>query len=206
VTAHKGIEALLFDLGGVAIDIDFTRVFAHWSQFSPYAIEEIAERCVFDDIYHRYERAQIDDATFFDHVRHRLALDADEETIRSGWNAVFVGQNDAVLAMIAAASQRLPVYAFTNTSASHQLAWSTRYPAVVQAFRRIFSSAEIGLRKPDIEAFTYVVDRIGNAAGSVLFFDDMGSNVAGARAAGLQAVQVLGDDDVRGALERIGAL
>jgi putative hydrolase of the HAD superfamily len=206
MTTQTPVQALLFDLGGVVIDIDFTRVYRHWAQFSPFGVDEIAERCLFDATYQRYERAETDDTTFFAHVRERLSLDADDETIIEGWNTVFVDQNRAVLAMIAQVSQHYPTFAFTNTSASHQAAWSSRYPDVVNAFRKIFSSAEMGMRKPELAAYRHVVDAIGCDAGSVLFFDDMAANIAGAQAAGLQAVRVTHSADVETALQRLGAL
>ena len=204
--ATPPIQALLFDLGGVVIDIDFERVFAHWAQFSALSAAEIRARCVFDETYHRYERGETDDAAFFDYLRRLLALDADDAQILAGWNAVFVGQNGAVLDLIATVSTQRPSFAFTNTSASHQAAWSHAYPDVVGAFRRIFSSTEMGMRKPELDAFRHVVDAIGVDPGRILFFDDMPSNIDGARAAGLQAVQVQGNDDVRAGLRAAGLL
>lgn len=198
--------ALLFDLGGVVIDIDFERVFSAWSRHSALSAAQMRERFVFDDIYHRYERGETGDAEFFDHVRRVLALDADDAQIRAGWNAVFVGQNETVLSLLRLATQSLPGYAFTNTSASHQAAWSSAYPDVVNAFRRIFSSMEMGLRKPERAAFDAVVEAIDCDPGSILFFDDLPSNIAGARAAGLQAVQVTGPHDVHAALTQAGLL
>lgn len=203
---HEPIQALLFDLGGVLIDIDFDRVFAHWAKYAPIGVPQIRERFVFDDTYHRYECGETDDATFFAYVRRTLDLDASDEQIRDGWNAVFVAQNEDVLGMVRQVSGLLPSYAFTNTSSSHQTAWSSAYPDVVEAFRRIFSSAEMGLRKPDRAAFEAVTNAIGIAPGSILFFDDLPSNVAGARAAGLRAVQVGGPDDVRSGLQAAGLL
>ena len=206
MTRHEPVQALLFDLGGVLIDIDFDRVFAHWARYAPISALQIRERFVFDDTYHRYERGETDDATFFEFVRRTLDLDASDEQIRDGWNAVFVAQNEAVLGMVRQVSRLLPSYAFTNTSRSHQSAWSTAYPDVVDAFRRIFSSAEMGLRKPDRAAFEAVTGAIGLAPGSILFFDDLPSNVAGARAAGLQAIHVRGPQDVRSGLQAVGLL
>lgn len=203
---HPPIEALLFDLGGVVIDIDFGRVFADWARFSPYPATDMPARFQFDGTYHRYERAEVSDADFFDHVRRVLSMDADDEQIRAGWNAVFIDQNNEVLQMIASMAGRLPHYAFTNTSASHQLAWSTRYPDVVNAFDRIFSSAEMGLRKPERAAFDAVVDGIGCDPDRILFFDDMLANVDGARVAGLQAVHVGKPGDIRASLARHGLL
>ena len=200
------VQALLFDLGGVLIDIDFDRVFAHWAKYAPISAPQIRDSFVFDDTYHRYERGETDDATFFEHVRRTLDLDASDEQILAGWNAVFVAQNQDVLGMVRQVSRLRPSYAFTNTSSSHQNAWSTAYPDVVEAFQRIFSSAEMGLRKPDRVAFEAVTDAIGCAPGAILFFDDLPSNVAGARAAGLQAVRVSGPQDVRSGLQAVGLL
>jgi putative hydrolase of the HAD superfamily len=67
-------------------------------------------------------------------------------------------------------------------------------------FKRIFVSSTIGLRKPEAEAFEYVVEQIGVPACRILFFDDLIQNVEGARACGLQAVHVMSSADVKDAL------
>jgi putative hydrolase of the HAD superfamily len=204
---HKTeIQALLFDLGGVLIDIDFDRVFRHWARLSSKPYEFIREHFVFDGHYHRYERGETDDATFFNHVRRKLDLDASDDQILEGWNAVFIGLNQGVMGMVRQAAGQMPSYAFTNTSGSHQRAWSSAYPDITDAFRRVYSSAEMGMRKPERMAFDAVVRDIGVAPSSILFFDDMPQNVTGAREAGLQAVLVRSPDDVRGGLAGLGLL
>lgn len=199
------VEALLFDLGGVVIDIDFDRVFQAWAALATRPLEQIRAQFDFGEVYCRYERGEVSDADYFAHVRDLLAIEASDEAIRTGWNAVFVGQNRTVLDLIRGIGGDLPTYAFTNTSPCHQVAWSSAYPDVVKAFRRIFSSAEMGLRKPEREAFDTVVAAIGAAPQRILFFDDMPANVAGARAAGLQAVQVRSPQDVSRALAALAA-
>jgi len=64
-------------------------------------------------------------------------------------------------------------------------------------FTEIYTSCDIGLRKPDSEAFLHVAQRMGLAPGRIVFFDDMAENVAGARRAGLQAFQAVGPEEVR---------
>ncbi|MCB1802032.1 MAG: HAD family phosphatase [Gammaproteobacteria bacterium] len=196
--------ALLFDLGGVIIDIDFDRVFAQWALHSPLGAADIAQRFRFDATYHRYERGEISDRVFFDEVRRVLQSDAPDATLLAGWNAVFVGLIDDNLALAARLAETLPCYAFTNTSASHQRAWSRSYPSVTQTFRCIYSSAEMGLRKPDRAAFEAVTAAIGCSPESILFFDDMRSNVDGALAAGLRAVHVTHPGAVQEALQAHG--
>jgi glucose-1-phosphatase len=53
-------------------------------------------------------------------------------------------------------------------------------------FERIVDSLDIGVRKPDVAAYTKAVDTLDVEAARVLFIDDLTVNVAGARAAGMQ--------------------
>ncbi len=53
-------------------------------------------------------------------------------------------------------------------------------------FERIVDSLDIGVRKPEVAAYTAAVEILGAQPGRVLFIDDLTANVEGARAAGLQ--------------------
>jgi len=61
----------------------------------------------------------------------------------------------------------------------------------------VFTSCDIGLRKPEAAAFAHIVSEIGVPASRILFFDDTLENVEGARACGLQAVHVTSDETVK---------
>jgi putative hydrolase of the HAD superfamily len=56
------------------------------------------------------------------------------------------------------------------------------------------------LRKPEAEAYDYVVRAIGVSADRIVFFDDSLENIEGARARGLQAVHVKSGADLADAL------
>ena len=53
-------------------------------------------------------------------------------------------------------------------------------------FERIVDSLDIGVRKPEVAAYSAAVEILGAQPGRVLFIDDLTANVEGARAAGLQ--------------------
>jgi len=95
---------------------------------------------------------------------------------------------------------RVPLYLFSNTNLAHQEEWSTRFADALAPFDRIFTSCEIGARKPEPAAFEHVAREIGLPLGAILFFDDTESNVLGARAAGMPAVHVRSPQDVRRAV------
>jgi HAD superfamily hydrolase (TIGR01509 family) len=196
-------EVLLFDLGGVVIDIDFDRALKHWQPMSSLSLEELRTAFRFDEPYQRHERGEITAGEYFAHLRATLQLQGDAARIEQGWNAIYVGEIAETLAMVQAVRTRIPCCAFTNTNASHQAAWSAMYPAVVQAFDRIFSSHEMGHRKPDRRAFEHIGQALGVPLGSIMFFDDLLANVEGAAAAGLRAVYVRSPEDVRKALQAV---
>ena len=203
-TPQVPIQALLFDLGGVVVDIDFNRAFAHWQPMSRLSLAELKAAFTFDVPYQRHERGEITAAEYFAHLAQHLQLHGDPAQIADGWNSIFIDEITETRRMVESVRAKLPCYAFTNTNAAHQAAWSSRFPAVVQAFERVFVSSEIGHRKPDHSAFEYVAQTIGVPIASILFFDDTLANVEGALAAGLEAVHVRGPADVKAALVRLG--
>lgn len=200
------VEVLLFDLGGVVLEIDWEPALRHWAQHSRLPIEQLRRRFVFDGAYEAHERGEVPAASYFAHLRGQLEMAASDDEIAHGWNAIFVGEIAHTLDMIEAARDRLPCFAFSNTNATHQVTWSRHYPRTVAAFERVFASSELGMRKPEREAFDSVSEAMGTRSANILFFDDLAENVDAARAAGLQAVQVRGPADVRQALQAIGIL
>lgn len=188
------------------IDIDFERMFRAWAPLSALPVEQLRRRFTVDTAYQRHERGELSSHAYFAHVRQLLELSADDAQIGEGWNAIFVGVVHDVLGLVRQARTLRPCFCFTNTNPVHQLAWSRDYPDVVAAFDEIFVSSDLGMRKPELPAYRAVAERIGVPTSAILFFDDLAENVAGARAAGMQAVQVRGAADVREGLLRYGAL
>lgn len=203
VSASAKIEALLFDLGGVVLDIDFERALRRWTLMSGFSFEELKTRFVFDAAYERHEQGELRSGDYFGILRRRLKLEGSDAQIAAGWNGIFAGKVPGSLEAIRRARARLPCYAFTNSNPVHQAAWTAAYPEVVAAFDRVFVSCELGLRKPERAAFAAVSRAIGVAAQAILFFDDTLENVLGARRAGLQAVHVRSPEELRIALAHV---
>jgi len=197
-------DALLFDLGRVVIDIDFSKAIACWAGHAGCATSELVDRFVQDDAYRHHERGRISDADFFANLRGVLGIAISDAQFLQGWNAIFAGEIVGIAPLLARAARRLPLYAFSNTNQPHVDHFSVHYAEVLSHFRELFLSSTIGLRKPDAEAFDHVVQAIGVPASRIVFFDDLPENIAGARARGLQAVEVRSSDDVARALDALG--
>jgi putative hydrolase of the HAD superfamily len=196
-------DVLLFDLGGVVIDIDVNRIFARWAEHAGCDLAHVTARVRLDGDYHRYERGEIGVREFFESVRTALGFNLSDDQLLDGWNAIFVGEMPGIAAMLDSAKRARPLYAFSNTNGAHVDCFSQRFSGVLTHFRHVFISSAIGLRKPDPAAFEHVVREIGVPAQRILFFDDVAENIAGAKAMGLQTVHVATRNSVAEALAQL---
>jgi glucose-1-phosphatase len=197
-------DALLFDLGRVVINIDFTKVLACWAGHAGREPSDLAARFKGDEIYFDHERGKVTDEEFFDNLRRLLGIAITDEQFLEGWNSIFAGEMDGIVPLLERASQHLPLYAFSNTNRAHIATFTREYAEVLKPFREIYLSSTIGLRKPDAEAFDHVVNAMGVPATRVVFFDDLAENIVGARARGLKAIHVTSTADIANALTALG--
>ncbi len=197
---RTAIDALLFDLGNVVIEIDFDRVFESWARDAGTSPSAIKRRFSFDDAYERHERGEIDVSQYFASLRDTLRIDLLDEQFLDGWNSLFVDEVAGMRELLGRAREHFPLFAFTNTNAAHHAEWSSRFASACAPIGEIFLSSDLGLRKPDVAAFEAVARAMGVPEERILFFDDSAQNVSGARKARLQAVHVTSLADVDAAL------
>jgi len=196
------IQALLFDLGGVIIEIDFERVWARWARDACRPVDAIRRPIGRFEPYLRYECGAVTLEEYFESLRAAMDVALTDEQLLAGWNEIFVGEMRGIAALLERLRPRIPLYAFSNTNRAHEAFWSVEYAPVLSHFRQVFVSSTIGLRKPDKPAFDHVVGEMGVPASSILFFDDSLENVEGARAAGLKAEHVRNTAEIAAALKR----
>jgi 2-haloacid dehalogenase len=80
------------------------------------------------------------------------------------------------------------LYAISNFPGEVWAATMKAFP-VLHCFKDIVVSSFVGVCKPDPRIFALALRRFGVAAEDCLFIDDAAANVAGAKAAGIEAVQ-----------------
>ena len=161
MTPPNQVEALLFDMGGVVIEIDFDLAIQRWATQSRLSVEEVRSRFSMDTAYERHERGEIDASEYFEHLRNQLELDASDEEITAGWNAIYVGEISESIGHVAIAKEQLPCYLFTNSNPTHQVAWLAIFPEMIATFDEVFVSSEMGVRKPERAAVAAIAGASG---------------------------------------------
>lgn len=185
------VRAVLCDLGGVVIRIDATRTWSGWAAHSsrpdadPYAPYT-------DEVYERFERDEVTEAEYLQHVRDRLSLEGTDDELVAAFNDLYLGIDDGTVAVLRMLRARgALVLALTNTNRTHHRVWSQRYAETLEVFHDVHCSHDLGARKPEPEAFRRVLETHGLAPHEVVFIDDVPAYVAAARTVGLHAITFL---------------
>lgn len=194
-------EVVLFDLGGVIIELAGVPVLAEWA--GGISEDEVWRRWLACPWVRRFERGQCTTEEFGDGLieEWNLSLARDEflEAFRTWPSGLYPGARELVESL----RGRVLRACFSNTNAFH---WADQF----QRFEldglldRSFLSFEMGLVKPDLEAFEHVIEALGCPPERILFLDDNQINVDGARRAGLDAERVVGPQAARSALATRG--
>lgn len=183
-------DALVFDLGGVILDLDYRLVFDRWAELSGEPGDIIYQRFRLDASYERHERGEISGPEYFEQLRSTLGIDLSIEQFIDGWNSGDLGPIPGVMDILEQLSKRIPLYVLTNSNATHEGYWSVRYAAMLALFKSVFVSWRMGVRKPEAAIYRMVADRIGVPVTRIHFFDDRIENVRGAHMVGMPATHV----------------
>jgi putative hydrolase of the HAD superfamily len=193
--------ALLFDLGGVFIELTGVSQMLEWTDHR-LTIDELWSIWLSSEAVRSFESGRLDARSFARGVIHDYTLDIDIDEFLvhfSSWsNRLFPGSRRLLTAL----SERYTLASLSNTNAIHWANLCERF-GIDRYFHFNFPSHQIGRVKPAIDTFTYVIDQLERPANQIFFFDDHPDNIASAKQAGLNAHQVIGIDDLNQTLSRL---
>ncbi|MDB5256944.1 MAG: HAD-superfamily hydrolase, subfamily variant 3 [Chitinophagaceae bacterium] len=198
----KGIEAIIFDLGGVIIDLDFQRSFDQFSTLSGKSPEAIRQGIFESGLLHRYERGLYADAEFLTEIERIFELTCDPSSIEQAFLALLLNIPPARIELIRNLSKKYRLFVLSNTSSIHYkevnaiLKRDTGHAHLEELFERVFLSFELGLLKPHEDIYAAVLEQAQLKAEHTLFLDDNADNLLGAAALGIQTALVSKDQSI----------
>ena len=190
------VDVLLFDLGGVIVELAGLPV---WTRWTGHDEAESWTRWLRSPAVRRFESGRASATEFAEDVVREFELPVAPEVFLAEFERWPTGPYPGALELLAGLAPRFRLACLTNTNSLH---WP-RFLADMglrDAFDQHFASHELGAMKPDREIFELVLEALGCRPERVLFLDDNAVNVDGARDAGLEACQVRGIEGARQAL------
>lgn len=193
----QNIKNIIFDLGGIFIDIDFAKTqkafealgVANWSQFYTQSTASA--------LFEQLETGAITPEVFYDGFRQQTALNLSDQQIKNAWNAMLGTFPPERLQWLQNIRDKYRVYLYSNTNLIHYQAFTDIFFQCTgnrnfnDYFIKAHYSHELGYRKPYPELFTRLLKLENLSASETLFIDDTAKNIEGAAAAGLQTILLL---------------
>lgn len=194
------MEALVFDLGGVLLNLSFEKTYEAFSLLSQKFVEEIR---VFanDEVFKSYECGKLTDDEFRDFLRDKLNIHTPSAALDNAWNAMLLDLPVTRLATLARLKKQYRVYLLSNTNSIHARHFSANVlestgKRLEDYFHTIYYSHALGLRKPDLRIYEHVLAKNNLNPGKVLFFDDLTANIEAARQVGITTFHVTNADEL----------
>lgn len=202
--ASTPYDVLLFDRGGVIVELAGRPAFRAWLPQSM-SDEEIWERWIRSPAVRSFESGNSSAEAFASGVIAEFGLAVEPHSFLAEFEQWARAPFPGALDLLDQLRGRFQLACFSNTNAMHWPRFLGEM-GLGEAFHAHFASHELGVLKPDREAYELVVRALGCPAERVLFLDDVAINVEGARDAGLAAHRVQGPEGARTLLRSLSLL
>ena len=190
------INTIIFDFGDIFINLD--------KQATIDGLEHLGLSSWNEDLDQlniSFEKGQISRDAFLLVIQKQIP-NATIDEILMAWNAVLLDFPLYRLEFLQLLSKKFRLFLLSNTDAIHidhfeQREGASFYGDFYQCFEKVYFSYEMGMRKPDAEIYTTLINRHELAPKRTLFVDDKKDNTDAAKALGLHVWNLqVGKEDV----------
>ena len=193
----SSIKNIIFDLGGVLLDIDYKKTTNAFIELGVTDFDSMFSQFQSDALFTRLETGTISEADFFDCLRKTIPHSVTDAQLETAWNALIMQFRIESLACLEQLASRFNIYLLSNTNSIHlryfrqSFTLETGRPNLDSYFRIAWYSHLVGLRKPEKEIYEFALADAGILASETLFIDDSINNIDAAAAIGISTKLLL---------------
>lgn len=193
----SGIKNIIFDLGGVLLNIDYSKTKTAFQNLGYTDFEKMYSLSKANNFFDKLETGHISEPTFYEYMIEADRRKATKEQVTDAWNAMLLDFRINSLAFLKLLSQRYKLFLLSNTNNIHQAAFETilkketGHPSLDIFFTKAYYSHQVGMRKPNKDIFRFVQQDAGIVPAETLFIDDLYNNIEIANKLGFKTYQLL---------------
>lgn len=206
------IKTIIFDLGGVIINLDIPKTIAEFNRFSPIPFESVYTQLQQYPVFDDFDKGLISEEAFFNELHKVINHTGAPELIIAAWNAMLLDFPKHRLDLLISLKSRYRLFLLSNTNETHIRAFEADllkhhgHPNLESFFEKVYYSCRMGMRKPDTEIFEKVLSDNNLLASETIFIDDSPQHVEGALKAGINAHLLAKGRDVNELIEDLQLL
>lgn len=188
---NKMIKNIIFDMGGVLVDLNGQRCIEAFDSIGASAISQYVRECRTEDLFLDIEIGRSTTEEFCNEVRRMTGCSAADADIIAAWGELLSPMDDGKKERLLALKEKgYRLFLLSNTNDMHwQRADKVLFPlgdkGTDDYFEMVFLSHEMGIRKPCREIYERVLKEAGLDAAETMFVDDNEMNVLAAAELGI---------------------
>jgi len=192
----SNIKTIVFDLGGVIIDLGVQASLNKLAQLLNKSIGDIIRVYHSNDFFRSYEKGMIDDNGFRKGIRALTINNISDDQIDSAWNAMLLDIPPSRMELIRKIRSEFQLLVLSNTNAIHVehfnniLEKSTGKSNLEYFFDKVHFSHEMRMRKPDEEIYRFLLEDNHLKPEETLFLDDNKDNLFAAEKLGIKTIHI----------------
>ncbi|MCH2235500.1 MAG: HAD-IA family hydrolase [Crocinitomicaceae bacterium] len=197
----EDFDAIIFDLGGVILNLDYNKTIEAFQKLGMDNFEEYYAQAQQDAIFDDFEIGKISEDEFRAYFKKTIDPNLLDVDIDYAWNSMLLDLPEHRVEFLKAIKDKVKIILFSNTNANHLKEFRKiikqeygNEKLLESLFNTTYYSHILGQRKPNPPAFHSILHEQDLKAGKVLFIDDSIQHVEGAKIAGLQAYHLVDKD------------
>ena len=191
--ANQSIKNIIFDLGGVILNIDYRLTIDAFKNLGLSNFEEMFTQAQQVGLFDQLDKGLVTPAQFREGLRQISGVALSDKQIDDAWNAMLLDFPTKRLEVLKSVKNHYKTFLLSNTNAIH----IEEYNKILQQtfgvgnlsvfFDKEYYSHIINMRKPDAETFEIILKENNLNASETLFIDDTQQHVEGAKKLGILA-------------------
>jgi epoxide hydrolase-like predicted phosphatase len=189
----QGIKNVIFDLGGVIINLDLNRTIDAFNKFSDIPFQKIYTQATQTELFDLLDTGKISEKEFFSHLKKQINFSGKDEILFDAWNAMLLNVPEERLDVLVEMKHNYNTYLLSNTCEPHITAFERELyldhgvKNFDDYFDKVYYSCRVGLRKPNKEIFEMVLSENNLKPEETVFIDDSAQHVQGAGNCGINS-------------------
>jgi glucose-1-phosphatase len=199
----KSTRAVVFDLGKVLLDFDYSRAIQRLAEAGTRDLRAVRHMLLEDSLLNDYETGEIESADFYARLRNGLGLKLSYGAFREAFADIFTPIPPMIALHGRLRAESISTFVFSNTNEIAIAHIRTVYP-FFREFDGHILSYEARAMKPDPRMYAALEQRSARLGGELIYLDDRPENVAAAAQRGWHALLHTDAESSRTALREAG--
>ena len=197
----NGVKNIIFDLGGVILNIDYEQTANAFKKIGIKNFNDIYSQAKQGKVFDKLETGEITPEEFREYIKE-IVPSLQLSDIDKSWNAMLLDLPVQRINLLKELKKKYRLFLLSNTNEIHikcfrKIIESSYGENIFDAiFENQYYSSEIGMRKPNPECFQYVLEKNGMEPSETLFIDDSIQHVEGARKLKINAYHLIPGEDI----------